>query len=64
MKKTETIEWIKEQRQQQIEISVKSYAESGDVVHLEDIEAINEHYDDILKDLHTAPIVLKSQNYS
>lgn len=49
MKKTETIEWIKEQRQQQIEISVKAYAESGDVVHLEDIEAINEHYDEILK---------------
>lgn len=64
MKKTETIEWIKEQRQQQIEISVKAYAESGDVVHLEDIEAINEHYDDILKDLHTASIILKAQNYS
>lgn len=64
MKKTETIEWIKEKRQQQIEISVKAYDESGDVVHLEDIEAINEHYDDILKDLHTTPIVLKSQNYS
>lgn len=51
MKKTETIEWIKDQRQQQIEISVKAYAESGDVVHLEDIEAINEHYDEILKDM-------------
>lgn len=51
MKKTETIEWIKEQRQQQIEISVKAYAESGDVVHLEDIEAINEHYDEILKNM-------------
>lgn len=49
--KTKTIEWIKEQRQQQIEISVKSYAESGDVVHLEDIEAINEHYDEILKNM-------------
>ncbi|MGH2110090.1 hypothetical protein [Aerococcus urinaeequi] len=64
MKKTETIEWIKEQRQQQIEISVKVFAKSGDVVHLEDIEAINEHYDDILKDLHTESIVLKAQNYS
>lgn len=64
MKKTETIEWIKEQRQQQIEISVKAFAKSSDVVHLEDIEAINEHYDDILKDLHTESIVLKAQNYS
>ena len=62
--KIKTIDWIKEQRQQQIEISVKAYAESGDVVHLEDIEAINEHYDDILKDLHTESIVLKAQNYS
>ncbi|MGH2080045.1 hypothetical protein ACRCJU_01770 [Aerococcus urinaeequi] len=51
MEKTETIEWIKDQRQQQIEISVKAYAESGDVVHLEDIEAINEHYDEILKNM-------------
>ena len=31
--KTKTIDWIKEQRQQQIEISVKAYAESGDLVH-------------------------------
>lgn len=62
--KTKTIDWIKEQRQQQIEMSVKAFAKSGDVVHLEDIEAINEHYDDILKDLHTESIVLKSKNYS
>lgn len=61
---TETIEWIKEQRQHQIEISVKAFAKSGDVVHLEDIEAINEYYDDILKDLHTESIILKAQNYS
>ncbi|KAF3306006.1 hypothetical protein FPV25_03040 [Carnobacterium sp. PL17GRE32] len=61
---TKSIDWIKEQRQQQIEISVKAYAESGDVVHLEDIEAINEHYDDVLLDLHATPIVHKSQNYS
>ncbi|MGK9325203.1 hypothetical protein [Aerococcus urinaeequi] len=51
MKKTETIEWIKEQRQQQIEISVKSYAENGESVYLEDIEATNEHYDEILKNM-------------
>lgn len=51
MKKTETIEWIKEQRQQQIEKSVKSYAENGESVYLEDIEAINEHYDEILKNM-------------
>lgn len=62
--KRKTIDWIKEQRQQQIEISVKAYAESGDVVHLEDIEATNEYYDDILKDLHTTSIILKAQNYS
>ncbi len=49
--KTKTIDWIKEQRQQQIEISVKAFAKSGDVVHLEDIEAINEHYDEILKNM-------------
>ena len=49
--KTKTIDWIKEQRQQQIEMSVKAYAESGDIVHLEDIEAINEHYDEILKNM-------------
>lgn len=49
--KTKTIDWIKEQRQQQIEMSVKAYAERGDVVHLEDIEAINEHYDEILKNM-------------
>lgn len=49
--KTRAIDWIKEQRQQQIEISVKAFAKSGDVVHLEDIEAINEHYDEILKDM-------------
>lgn len=62
--KSKSIDWIKEQRQQQIEISVKAYAESGDVVHLEDIEAINEHYDDILKDLHATSMVQKFQNYS
>ena len=49
--KRKTIDWIKEQRQHQIEISVKAFAKSGDVVHLEDIEAINEHYDEILKDM-------------
>ncbi|MBR2130101.1 hypothetical protein [Aerococcus sp.] len=49
--KTKSIDRIKEQRQQQIEMSVKAYAKSGDVVHLEDIEAINEHYDEILKNM-------------
>lgn len=61
--KTKTIDWIKEQRQQQIEMSVKSYAESGDVVHLEDIEAINEHYDEILKNMQISSY-FRARNFS
>ncbi|MEY8370154.1 hypothetical protein AAK938_01445 [Aerococcaceae bacterium 50-4] len=51
MKKTNTIEWIKEQRQEQIEASVTAFASTGKKEHLEDIEAINEHYDEILKNM-------------
>ena len=61
--KTKSIDRIKEQRQQQIEMSVKAYAKSGDVVHLEDIEAINEHYDEILKNMQLSSYFL-ARNFS
>ena len=62
--KRKTIDWVKEQRQQQIEISVKAFAKTGDTRALEDIEAVNEYYDDVLLDLHATPMVQKFQNYS
>lgn len=63
MKKTNTIEWIKEQRQEQIEASVVAFASTGKKEHLEDIEAINEHYDEILQNMYLSKIY-HSRNYA
>ncbi len=62
--KRKTIDWIKEQRQNEIQNLVEEYHRTEDLRLLEDIEATNEYYDDILKDLHTTSIILKAQNYS
>lgn len=62
--KRKTIDWIKEQRQKEIQNLVEEYHRTEDLRLLEDIEATNEYYDDILKDLHTTSIILKAQNYS
>ena len=62
--KKRAIDWIKEQRQNEIQNLVEEYHRTEDLRLIEDIEATNEYYDDILKDLHTTPIVLKLQNYS
>ena len=62
--KTKTIDWIKEQRQNEIQNLVEEYHRTEDLRLLDDIEATNEYYDDILKDLHTTSIILKAQNYS
>jgi len=58
------IDWIKEQRQNEIRNLVEEYHRTEDLRLIEDIEATNEYYDDILKDLHTTSIILKAQNYS
>ena len=62
--KTRAIDWIKEQRQNEIQNLVEEYHRTEDLRLIEDIEATNEYYDDILKDLHTTSIILKAQNYS
>lgn len=62
--KRKTIDWIKEQRQNEIQNLVEEYHRTEDLRLLEDIEATIEYYDDILKDLHTTSIILKAQNYS
>ena len=62
--KKRAIDWIKEQRQNEIQNSVEEYHRTEDLRLIEDIEATNEYYDDILKDLHTTSIILKAQNYS
>lgn len=62
--KRKTIDWIKEQRQNEIQNLVEEYHRTEDLRLLEDIEATNEYYDDILRDLHTTSIILKAQNYS
>lgn len=62
--KRKTIDWIKEQRQNEIQNLVEEYHRTEDLRLFEDIEATNEYYDDILKDLHTTSIILKAQNYS
>ena len=62
--KKRAIDWIKEQRQNQIQDLVEEYHRTEDLRLIEDIEATNEYYDDILKDLHTTSIILKAQNYS
>ena len=64
MVKQKTIDLVKELRHEQILEHVEEYRKTGDTRALEDIEAVNEHYDDILKDLHTTSIILKAQNYS
>ena len=62
--KKRAIDWIKEQRQNEIQNLVEEYHRTEDSRLIEDIEATNEYYDDILKDLHTTSIILKAQNYS
>lgn len=62
--KKRAIDWIKEQRQNEIQNLVEEYHRTEDLRLIEDIEATNEYYDDILKDLHTTSIILKAQNYS
>lgn len=62
--KKRAIDWIKEQRQNEIQNLVEEYHRTEDLRLIEDIEATNEYYDEILKDLHTTSIILKAQNYS
>jgi len=62
--KKRAIDWVKEQRQNEIQNLVEEYHRTEDLRLIEDIEATNEYYDDILKDLHTTSIILKAQNYS
>lgn len=64
MAKKKTIDLVKELRHKQILEHVEEYKKTGDTKALEDIEAVNEYYDDVLKDLHTTSIILKAQNYS
>lgn len=64
MAKQKTIDLIKELRHKQILEHVEEYRKTGDARALEDIEAVNECYDDVLKELHTTSIILKAQNYS
>lgn len=62
--KRKTIDWIKEQRQNEIQNLVEEYHRTEDLKLLEDIEATNEYYDDVLLDLHATSMVQKFQNYS
>lgn len=62
--KPRAIDWIKEQRQNEIQNLIEEYHRTEDLRLIEDIEATNEYYDDILKDLHTTSIILKAQNYT
>lgn len=64
MAKQKTIDLVKELRHEQILEHVEEYRKTGDIRALDDIEAVNEYYDDILLDLHTTSIILKAQNYS
>lgn len=64
MVKQKTIDLVKELRHEQILEHVEEYRKTGDTRALDDIEAVNEYYDDVLLGLHETSIVLKSQNYS
>ena len=64
MAKQKTIDLVKELRHTQILEHVEEYKKTGDTRALEDIEAVNEYYDDVLLDLHATSMVQKFQNYS
>lgn len=64
MAKQKTIDLVKELRHKQILEHVEEYKKTGDTRALEDIEAVNEYYDDVLLDLHATSMVQKFQNYS
>ena len=64
MAKQKTIDLVKELRHEQILEHVEEYRKTGDIRALDDIEAVNEYYDDILLDLHATSMVQKFQNYS
>ncbi|MFE2840159.1 hypothetical protein [Aerococcus urinaeequi] len=64
MVKQKTIDLVKELRHEQILEHVEEYRKTGDIRALDDIEAVNEYYDGVLRDLHTTSIILKAQNYS
>lgn len=64
MAKQKTIDLVKELRHKQILEHVEEYKKTGDTRALEDIEAVNEYYDDVFLDLHATSMVQKFQNYS
>lgn len=64
MAKQKTIDLVKELRHKQIMEHVEKYRKTGDTRALEDIDAVNEYYDDVLLDLHATSMVQKFQNYS
>lgn len=64
MVKQKTIDLVKELRHEQILEHVEEYRKTGDIRALDDIEAVNEYYDDVLLDLHATSMVQKFQNYS
>lgn len=64
MAKQKTIDLVKELRHKQILEHVEGYKKTGDTRALEDIEAVNEYYNDVLLDLHATSMILKAQNYS
>lgn len=64
MAKQKTIDLVKELRHEQILEHVEEYRKTGDTRALDDIEAVNEYYDDVLLDLHATSMVQKFQNYS